>query len=142
MKKINIPNAVSTSDLLNLIEEKQQEEKIKNKLKKFASKSGNFTENLIEFMNEVREIKEQNSWDKNSGIFIFKDREPLFIPAKVIFTYLKDYKNMGNQIGGNIEKIANMTDFDELSILDIDTLSDYFLLNTEFEEFCLKKFNE
>ena len=49
---------------------------------------------------------------------------------------------MGNQIGGNIEKIANMTDFDELSILDIDTLSDYFVLNTEFEEFCLKKFNE
>ena len=79
MKKINIPNAVSTSDLLNLIEEKQQEEKIKNKLKKFASKSGNFTENLIEFMNEVRDIKVQNSVGTKTQVSLFLKIESRYL---------------------------------------------------------------
>lgn len=142
MSELKIPNAVSTSDLLNLIEKRQQEEKIQNRLKKLASKNGNFTENLIEFINETQELNSQNHSNRNLGIYIFKDREPLFISTKVIFEYLKEYKNLGNEINENLDKIINITDFEYLTLSDMNTINDYFVLDSKFEDFCLSKLNQ
>lgn len=137
MCDINIPNSISTGDLLKLMETKQKEEKVQNMLKNLVSKGGNFMSNLKDLINE---IKDENTQENSSGIFVVRDKDPLFIPSKLIFVYLKEYKLLGNSIGEKMEKVILKTDIEDLSMSDVESLGEFFALNHHFEEFCLNRY--
>lgn len=122
-EEIFIPDAVSTGDLLNLIEQRKFEDFLKNTFKEIAQ-----NEDFSEIFEELLEN------DDSASIVVFHNGKPKMITIDEIVTQINQFKEQGNCIS---DKIVNLVSkqVEDLTMEEEEKIFEFVAHSKEFMQF-------
>lgn len=122
-EEIFIPDAVSTGDLLNLIEQRKFEDFLKNTFKEIAQ-----NEDFSEIFEELLEN------DDSASIVVFHNGKPKMITIDEIVTQINQFKEQGNCIS---DKIVNLVSkqVEDLTLEEEEKIFEFVAHSKEFMQF-------